>query len=109
MALPMSESHPDEATFEEALVRLEKTVRALEDGQLSLEEALACYEEGVGLIKRCYGRLREAEQRILQLAGVNPDGAPVLQPFRHEATAAKTTEVAVAVRHTVRKPASEVQ
>jgi exodeoxyribonuclease VII small subunit len=105
----MDESHPEETTFEEALVQLEKTVRALEEGQLGLEEALARYEEGVRLIKRCYGRLRDAEQRILQLAGVNEAGAPVLHPFKHEATAAKSVEVAVSVCRAARNPADEIE
>ncbi len=109
MTLPMNEPHPHEPTFEDALVQLEKTVRALEDGQLGLEEALARYEEGVGLIKRCYGRLRDAEQRILQLAGVNEAGEPVLHPFKHEATTAKSVEVAVSARRAVRKPADEIE
>ena len=85
----MNEPHADERTFEDSLVQLERTVRELEDGQLGLEDALARYEEGVGLIKRCYGRLREAEQRILQLTGMNDAGEPILQAFKHEATAGK--------------------
>jgi exodeoxyribonuclease VII small subunit len=77
----------DTPTFEESLVDLERLVRELEDGRLGLEDALARYEQGVGLIKRCYQRLREAEQRILVLSGADGDGRPVLQPFQHEATA----------------------
>jgi exodeoxyribonuclease VII small subunit len=64
----------------------------LEDGRLGLEEALARYEQGVGLLRRCHQELRQAEQRILQVAGVDDAGAPVLQPFRHEATAAAKAE-----------------
>ncbi len=86
----MTDAHADEPTFEASLLQLEETVRALEDGQLGLEDALARYEEGVGLIKRCYARLRDAEQRILHLTGLNDAGAPVLQAFKHDATAAKS-------------------
>src|SRR5207247_8130370 len=103
MTPPMNEPHADELTFEQSLVQLERTVRELEDGQLGLEDALARYEEGVGLIKRCYARLREAEQRILQLTGTNDAGEPVLQPFQHDATASKSSDVAAAVRTVVRK------
>jgi exodeoxyribonuclease VII small subunit len=74
-------------TFEQALAELERIVRELEDGQTGLESALASYEKGVGLLKRCYGQLREAEQRIVQLTGVDAEGRPVLQPFEHAATA----------------------
>ena len=78
----------DELTFEQSLARLEQIVRSLEDAQLGLDEALAQYEQGVGLIKRCQGQLRQAEQRILLVTGVEDD-QPVLQPFKHEATATK--------------------
>jgi exodeoxyribonuclease VII small subunit len=86
----MSEAQADEPTIEDSLLQLERLVRELEDGQLGLEDSLARYEEGVGLIKRCHARLRAAEQRILQLSGTNDAGEPVLQAFKHEATAAKS-------------------
>jgi exodeoxyribonuclease VII small subunit len=77
----------DNLTFEQALAELERIVHELEDGQTGLEEALARYETGVGLLKRCYGQLRQAEQRIMQLTGVDEEGQPVAQPFAHTATA----------------------
>jgi exodeoxyribonuclease VII small subunit len=73
-------------TFEESLVELERMIRELENGRLGLEEALARYEQGVGLIKFCYEQLRRAEQRILLLTGTE-DSQPILQPFKHEPTA----------------------
>jgi exodeoxyribonuclease VII small subunit len=82
----MSDSPPDNLTFEQALTDLERIVRELEDGQTGLEEALARYETGIGLLKRCYSQLREAEQRILLLTGTDAEGRPVLQPFEHQAT-----------------------
>ncbi len=81
---------PDTAklpTFEESIADLEEIVRALEAGDVSLEEALAKYEAGVGLLKRCYGQLRAAEQRILLLAGEDADGKPIVQPFEHISSA----------------------
>jgi exodeoxyribonuclease VII small subunit len=74
-------------SFEEALLELERVVRDLEDGELGLDEALARYERGIALLRQCQGQLTQAEQRILLLTGVEPDGQPVVQPFRHEATA----------------------
>jgi exodeoxyribonuclease VII small subunit len=82
----MSDSPADPLTFEQALANLEGIVRELEDGAIGLEDALAKYETGIGLLKRCYGQLREAEQRILLLTGVDGEGRPVLQPFEHQAT-----------------------
>lgn len=76
-----------EPKFEDALSELEQIVRDLEDGQIDLEESLARYERGVALLRRCYGQLRDAEQRILQLTGEGEDGEPILKPFVHSATA----------------------
>jgi len=88
----MDEPSSDNLTFEQALAELEKIVRALEDGQTGLEESLERYEQGVGLLRRCYGQLRAAEQRILLLAGEDAEGRPLTRPFEHAATleAAKT-------------------
>jgi exodeoxyribonuclease VII small subunit len=83
----MSDSPPNELTFEQTLAELDRIVRDLEDGQLGLEDALARYEAGVGMLKRCYVQLREAEQRILHLTGVDADGQAMLKPFEHSATA----------------------
>lgn len=68
------------------MAELEQVVRDLEDGEIGLDESLARYERGVGLIKRCYAELREAEQRILLVTGTDDEGKPILQPFQHSAT-----------------------
>jgi exodeoxyribonuclease VII small subunit len=84
---PRMSNPPDtDLTFEQALAELERIVRELEDGQTGLEEALTRYEAGIGLLKRCYGQLRQAEQRILLLTGVDDEGRPVAQSFTHAAT-----------------------
>jgi exodeoxyribonuclease VII small subunit len=77
---------PTDPPFEDALAELERVVRDLEEGQLGLDDALSRYERGVALVKHCRTRLQNAEQRILMLASVDPDGEPALEPFRHEAT-----------------------
>lgn len=74
-------------TFEQALADLERIVRELEDGKIGLEESLARYEQGVALLKQCYGKLRQAELRILELAGTDADGKPVVTPFEHTPSA----------------------
>jgi len=72
--------------FEQSLAELERVVRELEDGQLGLDDALARYEAGVGLLKRCYSQLRQAEQRILVVTGADAAGQPITRPFEHSAT-----------------------
>jgi exodeoxyribonuclease VII small subunit len=96
----MTEPVP-EPTFEESLAELERIVRELEDGRLGLDESLVSYEHGVGLIKRCYEQLRDAEQRILLVTGADEAGQPILQPFQHEATALTRAEP---LRRPRRKP-----
>jgi len=86
----MNESPLDNLTFEQALTELDRIVRELEDGGTGLEESLARYEQGVGLLKSCYVQLRRAEQRIQLLAGIDEEGKPILKPFDH--TAAAETE-----------------
>jgi len=56
-----------ELSFEEALARLEEIVQRLEEGDLPLQEALALYEQGVALSRRCQDLLDEAELRVSQL------------------------------------------
>ena len=82
----MNQPPADNVTFEQALAELEQIVRELEDGQTGLEESLARYEQGVGLLKRCYAQLRQAEQRIVLVTGEGADGQPVTRPFEHAAT-----------------------
>lgn len=66
--------------FEEALRKLEKIVEMLEKGELSLEEALARYEEAVKLAKFCMEKLNAAERRINILVNTE-DGKLVRKPF----------------------------
>ena len=51
-------------SFEQDMERLEEIVRKLEAGDMPLEKALALYEEGLGLSKRCSLRLDQAQSRI---------------------------------------------
>ncbi|HNS51775.1 MAG TPA: exodeoxyribonuclease VII small subunit [Anaerolineae bacterium] len=57
-----------EPSFEEAYRELEATVRRMEAGDLTLEEALAAYEKGVRLARRCQAALDEAQLRVQQLS-----------------------------------------
>ena len=61
-----------EPPYEELVAGLESTLERLESGDLSLEEALAAYEEGVGLASRAQALLDRAEQRIQELQEIEP-------------------------------------
>ena len=78
----------DDPNFEQSLERLEAIVHRLEDGDLGLDEALAQYEEGVGVLRRSYELLKQAERRIEVLSGVDAEGNPITEPFDDEATIA---------------------
>lgn len=67
-------------TFEGALEQLQQIVRKLEGGELSLEQALQFFEEGVKLTRLCQDQLSAAEKRIEVLTRVANDKAEV-QPF----------------------------
>ncbi len=68
-------------TFEEDLTEVERIVRQLEGGQLSLAEALKEYETGVGRLKRCYASLEDAQRRVELLTGVDSDGNPLTEAY----------------------------
>lgn len=61
-------SADDALPFEQLMGRLESIVARLESGELSLEDALAAYQEGVGLARSGQERLASAERRIEELA-----------------------------------------
>lgn len=67
-------------TFEKSLSALEKIVRQLEEGDLSLEESLKLFEDGVKLSRECQERLNQAERRIEVLLK-DEAGNPVLEPI----------------------------
>ncbi|SPD75785.1 exonuclease VII small subunit [uncultured Desulfobacterium sp.] len=58
-----------EKKFEEAMKRLEEIVRDLERGDLSLEDSLKYFEEGMKLIKFSTHKLEEAEKKVAMLIG----------------------------------------
>ncbi|MBI4247664.1 MAG: exodeoxyribonuclease VII small subunit [Candidatus Rokubacteria bacterium] len=66
--------------FEDCLSRLEQIVTALEGGNLSLEESLKVFEEGIQLARHCARYLDEAERRI-ELLTKDDTGALVARPF----------------------------
>jgi exodeoxyribonuclease VII small subunit len=63
----MATKDPSETRFETALEELEQVVEQLESGELSLEDSLAAFEKGVGLVRFCNQKLNEVEKRIEML------------------------------------------
>ncbi len=62
----MSQANP-ELTYEQALAQLDSTLRALEEGKLSLEDAIAAVARGREFLQLCERKLEEARQRIESL------------------------------------------
>jgi exodeoxyribonuclease VII small subunit len=73
----------DELTYEAALSRLEDIVRQLERGELSLEDSMLRFEDGIGLSRTCASKLAAAEGRISRL--VDEGGGLRLAPLTLEA------------------------
>lgn len=57
----------DELSYEEALAELEAIVQALEGDEHTLEEALALFQRGQALLRRCAALLDQAELQVQQL------------------------------------------
>jgi exodeoxyribonuclease VII small subunit len=73
----------DKKTFEENMQRLEQIVRAMERGDVPLEESLKLFQEGTALVESCGKLLDEAELQVKKIA-VAADGTPVEEPFTEE-------------------------
>lgn len=57
----------EELSFEDALAALEAKVEELSRGDVPLDKALATFEEGLALYRKCHGMLAQAEQRVTKL------------------------------------------
>ncbi len=57
----------EDVSFEDALAALEAKVEELAHGDLPLDRALAAFEEGLALYRRCHDLLVQAEQRVTRL------------------------------------------
>ena len=62
-------SKPSDQSFEQALAELEKIVKKMEGGELTLEQALATHKRGLELAKFCQQRLEAAQQQVKVLEG----------------------------------------
>ena len=76
----MSQKNP---TFEENMQRLEHIVRAMERGDVPLEESLKLFQEGTELVRKCGKILDDAQLQVKKIS-VAQDGTPVEEDFQVE-------------------------
>ena len=60
--------------FEKKIERLEEIVRVMEEGDLSLDQSLKLFEEGVKISRKCHEQLEKAEAKVTVLLSVDADG-----------------------------------
>ena len=70
-------------TFEGNMQRLEQIVRAMERGDVPLEESLKLFQEGTDLVRQCGKLLDDAELQEKKIMTA-PDGSPMEEEFRDE-------------------------
>jgi exodeoxyribonuclease VII small subunit len=80
---PKKPEAPKRPDFERSLARLEEVVRRLESPQLSLDEAMKLFEEGVELSRECQKQLEEAEGRV-EILLKKADSKMSAEPFEPE-------------------------
>jgi exodeoxyribonuclease VII small subunit len=70
-------------TYEQAVAMLEKVITRLESGDISLDESMKLFQQGMELARICSGQLAAIEQQITQLI-VRTDGSIEEKPFGEE-------------------------
>lgn len=75
--------NPQNKTFEESMARLEQIVRAMERGDVALEESLKLFQEGTELVRSCQKLLDDAQLQVKKIMTA-PDGNPVEEDFQDE-------------------------
>ena len=70
-------------TFEMAMTRLEEIVRAMERGDVALEESLQLFQEGTNLVQTCSEMLNHAQMQIQKVVKT-ADGTPAFEEFNDE-------------------------
>ena len=71
--------------FEEAMLKLEESVRLLEGGTLSLDESIEKYEEALKYVRICNDTLEKAEQKV-RILTESADGSISDRPFDQNET-----------------------
>ena len=75
--------NPENMTFEQNMQRLEQIVRAMERGDVALEESLRLFQEGTELVRKCGKLLDDAELQVKKVM-TDAAGNPVEENFAHE-------------------------
>lgn len=70
-------------SFESNMQRLEQIVRAMERGDVALEESLKLFQEGTELVRSCNELLENAQLQVKMIMTA-PDGSPVEEDFPHD-------------------------
>ena len=70
-------------SFEQNVARLEQIVRAMERGDVALEESLKLFQEGTELVRSCSKLLDDAQLQVKKIMTA-PDGSPVEEEFIDE-------------------------
>ena len=70
-------------SFESAMARLEQIVRAMEKGDVALEESLKLFQEGTDLVRHGLRLLDEAQLQVKKITAA-PDGSPEEEAFQDE-------------------------
>ena len=70
-------------SFEQNMIRLEQIVRAMERGDVALEESLKLFQEGTELVRNCNKLLDDAQLQVKKILTA-PDGSPVEEEFADE-------------------------
>lgn len=70
-------------TFEQSMQRLEQIVRAMERGDVALEESLKLFQEGTDLVRSCGKLLEDAELQVKKIMMAS-DGSPIEEVFADE-------------------------
>lgn len=71
-----------ELSFEEMLKELENIVTAMDNGQISLDEALSLYEQGISYVGKCNAELSNAENKI-KVISRNTNGEIIIKEFEN--------------------------
>ncbi|MEE9452157.1 MAG: exodeoxyribonuclease VII small subunit [Gammaproteobacteria bacterium] len=78
----MPRKQAEKVDFEASLEQLSQIVKVMEQGDLSLEDALKYFEQGIKLTHQCQSALQKAEQKVKILMEENKEG--ILEPYEDE-------------------------
>lgn len=70
----------EQLSFEEKMERLEQIIRAMERGEVPLEESLKLFQEGTELVTVCEKQLENAQMQV-KMVLTAPDDSPILEDF----------------------------